>query len=379
MKIAIIDADLIGRNKHRFPNLVCMKLSAYHKLIGDQVKLKIDYADLNQYDRVFISKVFTDTEIPDGIINLPNVEYGGTGFFYDKAPKLPDKVEHITPDYHLYDEWVNEKLQNGGKRKDYTYYLDYSIGFLTRGCFRQCKFCVNQNYKKCVIHSNVLEFMDKDRPKLCFLDDNFFACPSWGAIIEQVKATNKRFQFKQGLDERLLTDEKANELMTWRYDGDYIFAFDNIEDRNVIEEKARLIRKYNKNLGQNIKFYVLCGFDRNNRYDDAFWEQDIKDVFERIFILAKYNFKPYIMRFEKYKTSPLYGTYVNVACWCNQPSLFNNLSYRQFCEKDDLRKSNGQGLSATWKYFEELLTFSGVFQQYIDVIPKSLVLDYSKW
>ena len=379
MKIAIIDADLIGRNKHRFPNLVCMKLSAYHKLIGDQVKLKIDYADLNQYDKVFISKVFTDTEIPDGIINLPNVEYGGTGFFYDKAPKLPDKVEHITPDYHLYDEWVNEKLQNGGKRKDYTYYLDYSIGFLTRGCFRQCKFCVNQNYKKCVIHSNVLEFMDKDRPKLCFLDDNFFACPSWGEIIEQVKATNKRFQFKQGLDERLLTDKKANELMTWRYDGDYIFAFDNIEDRNVIEEKACLIRKYNKNLGQNIKFYVLCGFDRNNRYDDAFWEQDIKDVFERIFILAKYNFKPYIMRFEKYKTSPLYGTYVNVACWCNQPSLFNNLSYRQFCEKDDLRKSNGQGLSATWKYFEELLTFNGVFQRYVDVIPKSLVLDYSKW
>ena len=379
MKIAIIDADLIGRSKHRFPNLACMKLSAYYKAHGNQAELKTDYVNLDQYEKVFISKVFTDTEIPNGIINLPNVEYGGTGFFYDKAPKLPDEVEHIKPDYYLYDEWVNEKLQNGGKRKDYTYYLDYSIGFLTRGCFRQCKFCVNQNYKKCVVHSSVLEFMDESRPKLCFLDDNFFACPSWREIIEQVKATGKKFQFKQGLDERLLTDEKAKELMTQKYDGDYIFAFDNIEDRNVIEEKAHLIRKYNKHLGQNIKFYVLCGFDRNNRYDDAFWEQDIKDTFERIFILAKYNFKPYIMRFEKYKTSPLYGTYVNVACWCNQPSLFNNLSYRQFCEKDDLRKSNGQGLSATWRYFKELLTFSGDFQRYVDVIPKSLVLDYSKW
>ena len=34
MKVDIIDADLIGRKKHRFPNLACMKLSAYHKSGG---------------------------------------------------------------------------------------------------------------------------------------------------------------------------------------------------------------------------------------------------------------------------------------------------------------------------------------------------------
>lgn len=34
MKVAIIDADLIGHKKHRFPNLACMKLSAYHKSGG---------------------------------------------------------------------------------------------------------------------------------------------------------------------------------------------------------------------------------------------------------------------------------------------------------------------------------------------------------
>ena len=37
LKVAIIDADLIGRKKHRFPNLVCMKLSAYHKMGGGQM------------------------------------------------------------------------------------------------------------------------------------------------------------------------------------------------------------------------------------------------------------------------------------------------------------------------------------------------------
>ena len=391
MNIAIIDADLIGRAKHRFPNLACMKLSAYHKSQGHNVRLVTDYNNLDSYDKIFISKVFTDTHVDEAILALPNVEYGGTGFFYDKAPKLPDEIEHIMPDYHLYDEWVNEKLNEGiedeedrleciaKRRKDFIYYLDYSIGFLTRGCFRQCEFCVNKNYKRCERHSSVHEFLDESRPKICFLDDNFFACPQWRKLIAEVKATKKKFQFKQGLDERLLTDEKAKEIMTWKYDGDYIFAFDNIEDRAVIEEKARLIRKYNKSTGHNVKFYVLCGFDREDKYDDAFWHKDISDTFERIFILAKYNFKPYIMRFAKYKDSPLYGTYVNIACWCNTPSLFNNHSYEEFCLKDDKRKSGGKGTSATWKYYEQLRSLDLECQKYFYIAPKSVKEDYSNW
>ena len=212
MNIAIIDADLIGRTKHRFPNLVCMKLSAYYKSKGHDVRLVTDYSCLDDFDKIFISKVFTDTPIDEAILQRDNVEYGGTGFFYDKAPRLPEEIEHIKPDYHLYDDWVAEKLSQGGKRKDFTYYTDYSIGFLTRGCFRQCSFCVNQNYKKCERHSSVYEFMDESRPKLCFLDDNFFACPQWKELIADVKATGKRFQFKQGLDESCLRMIKSMNL-----------------------------------------------------------------------------------------------------------------------------------------------------------------------
>ena len=149
MNIAIIDADLIYRTKHRFPNLACMKLSAYYKSQGNDVHLKLDYENIDQYDKVFISKVFTDTEVPPLPTDDPRIKIGGTGFFFDQAPDLPDEIEHHMPDYHLYDDWVSEKLTAGGKRKDFTYYLDYSIGFLTRGCFRQCEFCVNKNYKKC--------------------------------------------------------------------------------------------------------------------------------------------------------------------------------------------------------------------------------------
>lgn len=249
MNVAIIDADLIGRKKHRFPNLACMKLSGYHKKLGDHVELLTDWQILG-WDKVYVSKVFTDTEVPEEVLTAPNVQYGGTGFYYDKAPPLPDEIEHAFPDYHLYDGKVEGK-----------YYTDYSIGFLTRGCFRKCEFCVNKKYDHCSAHSPLSEFMDPERPKLCFLDDNFFAYPQWEKIIEEVQATGKRFQFKQGLDERLLTDKKIHSMMGWNYEADLIFAFDNIKDRPIIEKKLARIRELYPKASRRLKFYVLCGFD----------------------------------------------------------------------------------------------------------------------
>ena len=49
MKIGIIDADLLGRDKHRFPNLVCKKISAYWKEKGADVHLLSNYNELKKY------------------------------------------------------------------------------------------------------------------------------------------------------------------------------------------------------------------------------------------------------------------------------------------------------------------------------------------
>lgn len=277
-----------------------MKISAWHKNRGHSVELLTDYTRVEMFDTVYVSKVFTDTAVPKHVLQLSNVVYGGTGFYYDKAEPLRYEVEHCMPDYHLYDEWVYYQLGSGGKKLDFKYYTDYSIGFLTRGCFRQCEFCVNKNYKRVLAHSPIDEFFDQTRSKTCLLDDNFFGYPKWNELMCMLQDTGRKFQFKQGLDERLLTDEKCKMLFGSNYDGDYIFAFDNIDDRNLIEEKARLIRRYLKNEGQNVKFYVLCGFDRTNNYDMNFWKDDIEGLFERVFILSKYNFKPYIMRFNAF-------------------------------------------------------------------------------
>jgi hypothetical protein len=178
MRIAIIDADLVSRKRHRFPNLACMKISGFYKEDGAKVELRLNFDDLDQFDKVFISKVFTDTTIPEGVLDAANVEYGGTGFFFDKAPDLPYEIEHHMPDYHLYDDFINTRIAAGDRRNEFKAFLDYSIGFVTRGCFRKCGFCVNQKYDRVFEHSPLEEFYDPTRPKICLLVDTFFGHPN---------------------------------------------------------------------------------------------------------------------------------------------------------------------------------------------------------
>lgn len=329
MKIGIVDADLLSRKKHRFPNLACMKISAYYKKQGCDVSLMLSWDDIENYDRVFVSKVFAETMVPAKVYESPRVEYGGTGFFYDQAPPLPPEIEHIMPDYHLYDEFVSGLIESGVKRAEVKYYLDFSIGFTTRGCIRGCSFCVNKNYRACLLHSPVEEFLDPDRKYICLLDDNVLSCKDWRSIFDQLNATGKRFQFKQGMDERLLTDEKCDVIFNSRWLGDYIFAFDNIKDRRLVERKLQLMRQHTDIVP---KFYVFCGFnhDAPDTYPDGFWENDIRDVFERVRVLMSHKAMPYIMRYPDYRKSPYRGMYDTIARWCNQPSFIKKKSFREF-------------------------------------------------
>ena len=47
--IAVIDADLISKRNHNFPNLTCMKISGYYKEKGYDVVLKRDYGGLEAF------------------------------------------------------------------------------------------------------------------------------------------------------------------------------------------------------------------------------------------------------------------------------------------------------------------------------------------
>ena len=311
------------------------------------VKLITDYEEIknNNFDKIYISKVFTDTNVPEWVLQLDNVEYGGTGFFYDKADPLPDYIEHHMPDYHLYDEWVKNQLKSGrGKPLDYKYYTDYSIGFTTRGCFRKCEFCVNKNYNKVVLHSPINEFLDEDRKYICLLDDNILGFSQWEDILNSLIATKKPFQYKQGLDIRLMTDKKAEKLSKCKYIDRFIFAFDDIKDTEQIIKGLTLWKKYKST--KRCKFYILCAFDRQNKYNNEFWINDIISIFERVIILMNFGSYPYLMRYEKYKESPFYGMYVALARWLNQPNMYQKKSFREFC------LMHGEK-SSTYKYMKD--------------------------
>lgn len=378
LKIGIIDADLIGRKKHRFPNLACEKISGYWKEQGAEVHLLLDYLFPNDYDHIYISKVFTDTEVPPFPSDDNRIHIGGTGFFFDKAPNLPDEIEHHMPDYHLYDEWIANEvvraeadaIKNGKKFNKTAFmvqfkeYTDYSIGFVTRGCFRKCKFCVNQKYSRVFAHSPLSEFYDPSRKKICLLDDNFLGFPGWRAILDEILSYNQPYKFKQGLDERLLTDEKCELLFSSKYDGDFTFAFDNIEDYDKIHEKLKMIRKYSS--VRSIKFYVLVGFKSTDAVD-------IKEAFERIELLMRYQCVPYIMRYQNknhtpWKESKYSRLYIALARWCNQPSIFKKMSFRQFCEANQALHKTPNSLCSSMKAMTAFESENPeIAQQYFDL------------
>lgn len=271
---------------------------------------------------------------------------------------MPYEVEHSRPDYSLYDPYVNEMLALGRRRSTLSDYIDYSIGFTTRGCFRKCSFCVNKKYNKVQPHSPVKEFLDEERPYIYLWDDNFLAFSNWRDVLSELNETGKPFQFRQGLDVRLMTDEKAEALSRCRYHGDFIFAFDHIEDRARIEKKLRLWRTWTE---RGTRLYVLSAYDSQD-------EKDIESVLERVSILMKYDCLPYIMRYESYKDSPWRSLYVNIARWCNQPQFFKKKSFREFCEANQSYHKNKDTYCSAYKAmkdFEE--KFPEIAARYFDL------------
>src|SRR3990167_4197549 len=106
------------------PNLALMKLSAWHKKQGDKVILMKDKEPSNrliEFDKVYISCIFEENkEIALRVAKqFKNAEIGGIGV---NADRLPEEIEHLMPDYDTFD-------------------CDYSLGFTTRGCIRNCYFC----------------------------------------------------------------------------------------------------------------------------------------------------------------------------------------------------------------------------------------------
>ena len=115
MKVRLVDVD------GKIPNYALMKISTYHKRLGDDVGWYEPLMDSDDTDILYMSKIFTFTDDYEYLPTKAKIVRGGTG--YDYTTKLPEEIESITElDYSLYPD------------------CDYSIVFTTRGCVRQCPF-----------------------------------------------------------------------------------------------------------------------------------------------------------------------------------------------------------------------------------------------
>ena len=307
MKIGLIDVD-----GHGFPNIPLMKLSAYHKSIGDSVEW---YQPLfsGHCDKVYMSKVFSFTPDYEYFIDADEVVRGGSGYaieivngneVYNKSKDkpLPDEVEHIYPDYSLYPDLTK----------------DTAYGFLTRGCPRGCGFChVSSKEGKCSYKVADLSEFWRGQKNIVLCDPNILACKDHIGLLQQLSDSKAKVEFNQGLDVRLITEQNLELLKQIRLDGIH-FAFDRWQDKDIIEPRLRQFVNrtgYNKDRGR-VMCYILCNFDTTI-------EQDIY----RIQLCRELKISPYPMIYDKEHCDPVYK---KLQRWCNNFIFWNVPTFEQY-------------------------------------------------
>jgi hypothetical protein len=294
-RIGLVDVD----SSKNFPNLPLMKLSAYRKKRGDYVTWA---AAVEHYDVVYMSKIFTFTPDDMTCYNADEVIKGGTGYNLDT--KLPDETEHIYPDYSLY---ADEK----GRLK-----FPEACGFLTRGCPRDCKFCiVSRKEGRCSQQVAELGEFWRGQKVIKLLDPNLLACKDREKILQSLIDSRARIDFTQGLDIRLTDKYIAGMLKQIKIENLH-FAWDNPDEdlRGRFEEIKRITGLSHRKLSA----YMLTNFNSTH-------EQDLYRVRE----LRRIGVHPYTMIYDK--ANALRVTR-RIQAWTNDRRLWES------CERfEDLR------------------------------------------
>lgn len=307
-KIGLIDVD-----GHNFPNLPLMKLSAWHKQQGDSVEW---YEPMfsGHMDRVYLSKVFGFTDDYLYHIDADEIIRGGTGyciesvggreiFHKEKNINLPDEIEHIYPDYSLYN--IN----------------DTAYGFLSRGCPRGCDFChvKDKEGRKSYKVADLNEFW-RGQKNIVICDPNLLACKESENLLTQLIDSKAMIDINQGFDIRIMTERQAD-LITKMRVKELHFAWDKYEEKDVILPKFKMFREKSKMHRQLLIVYVLCNFNTTI-------EQDL----ERIYTLRDMGFNPYVMLYDK-QSLEKGNIYKKLQRWVNNRFIFaSNERFEDFLE-----------------------------------------------
>ncbi len=280
MRILLVEPDY----KNKYPPLGLMKLSAFHKRIGDFVKF-VKGCDREivqeEWDRIYISTLFTfywnktlqtvkyyerKTTDPKKIFiggvlatllteeikkeTNVNIVRGLITSPHDIGLKGSYCIDHIMPDYSILSE-INYKYSTENAY----------IGYATRGCPNRCDFCAVKSIEPNFEHYLPLKKQIKGvediygtRKDLLLLDNNVLASNKFKTIIEDIISLGfgkgatlngkKRYvDFNQGIDARKFSKKNAK-LLSKIALKPLRLAFDSIKYRNIYEKSVRLASEW---------------------------------------------------------------------------------------------------------------------------------------
>lgn len=282
-------------DSHNFPNLALMKISAYHKSLGDNVEWVNHF---NSYDIVYKSKIFTYTSDDYFQVNADKIEFGGTG--YDIRKKLPDNIDRFCPDYSLYPQF------------------DSAYGFLTRGCPNNCSWCiVPQKEGNIYAYADIEDFIDGK--KSAILMDNNVLASDYGLIqIEKIIKLGIKIDFNQGLDVRIIAGNKdIAKLLTRVKWIRYL--------RIACDTKAQI-----PYIEVMLKYFSEFGF-KSYRVFSYLLVKDIQDAYDRAMFLKQYDIRIFAQPYRDFtKNNNPTIEQRRFARWVNHRAIFKTIEWNNY-------------------------------------------------
>ena len=295
--------------KTKFPPLGLMKISTYHKTIGDNVHFVKGWNHdilYTSWDRIYITTLFTyhwkvtvDTikwykELVKG--DISRIYVGGimAGLMRQELWKetginqivkgtlgsskcIGDNnsyvIDEMIPDYSLY---------NGIQHK-YTL-LDSYFGYSTRGCPNRCPFCgVHELEPEFIDYKGIKPYIEKiddafgKKQHLILFDNNILASRHFDRLINDLldigfqkdARINKKLRhvdFNQGVDVRLINEEHYR-LLSKIAINPLRIAFDSLKLRKIYEKKVKLAARYGI---EHLSNYILYNYKDS---PEEFWQR----------------------------------------------------------------------------------------------------------
>jgi hypothetical protein len=290
MRILLVEPEYYTR----YPPLGLLKLSSYHKSLGDTTKLVRGCKRVRTTpDRIYVTSLFTWAWEPvwQAVSYykklFPRAELWLGGLYASLLPKhaaksgadkihkgLFEKAENMMPDYTLVPQW------------------DGSLIFSSRGCVRKCPFCAVPMLEGGMSHikHSIKHLVWDKHTRIIFWDNNILQSPGWRDVFDELEEIGKKVDFNQGLDARAIDEDVAMRLARLNLDS----------GRGIKVRLAYDLRSSEKSVRKAIECLNAAGIRGKAImvYTLFNYKDTPEDFFERVKDIVSWGAVCYPMRYE---------------------------------------------------------------------------------